>query len=91
MIFLVECGCEFTYNYGDMWEGFYDGIYNNFVRALKFMEKNGLLEMFRPNVGRCVKWASPCCYGFADDIASAFYEYYSSRVIGYRNFYYFRL
>lgn len=78
MIFLVECGCQFTYNYGDMSEGFYDGMYNNFVKALKFMKKNSLLKIFRPNVERCVKWASPCGYGFADDIASIFYEYYSS-------------
>lgn len=78
MILLVECGCQFTYNYGDMWEGFYDGMYNNFARALKFMQKHKLLEQFRPNVERCVKWASPCGYGFADAISDLFDEYYPS-------------
>lgn len=77
MIFLVECGCQFTYNYGDMWEGFYDGMFYNFARALKFMQKHKLLERFRLNAEKCVKWASPCRYGFADAIDDLFCEYYA--------------
>jgi hypothetical protein len=55
----------------------YTGMENNFNRALKFMKKNGLLDCFRPNVERCVNWASPCGYGFADTIEYMFDEYYS--------------
>ena len=77
MIFLVECGCRLTYEYGDMTEAFYISMEKNFERALKFMEKHGLLDKFRPNTERCVKWASPCGYGFADDIEGIFDEYYS--------------
>ncbi len=77
LIFLVECGCRYTHEYGDISETFYIGMENNFRKALKFMEKNGLLERFRPNAERCVKWSSPCGYGFANEIESMFYEYYS--------------
>ena len=77
MIFLVECGCRYTNDYGDMSSSFYTGIENNYIRALKFMKKHGLLERFRPNVERCVKWSSDCGYGFADSIGFVFDEYYS--------------
>ena len=49
MIFLVECGCRYTNEYGDITESFYTGMENNFNKALKFMKKHGLLERFRPN------------------------------------------
>lgn len=76
MIFLVECGCEYTHSFGDMSESFYISMANNFERALKFMHKNNLLEKFRPNVDRCLKWASHCGYGFEDDLNYVLDEYY---------------
>ena len=77
MLTLPEYACEFTYTYGDMEESFYNGAYNNFVTALKFIHKHDLLENFKLRAEQCVKWASVCGYGFADDIADAFYDYYS--------------
>ena len=77
MLTLPEYACEFTYTYGDMEETFYNGAYNNFVAALKFIHKHDLLDNFKLRAEQCVKWASVCGYGFADDIADAFYNYYS--------------
>jgi hypothetical protein len=76
LIFLVECGCRLTNEYGDMSEAFYTGMENNLKRALQFMKKHGLLEKFRPNVKRCVEWASPCGFGFSDEVQSLFNDYY---------------
>ena len=76
MLFLPECACEFTFNYGDMTEQFYNAAYNNFATALKFIAKHSLLELFKLRAGQCVQWASPCGYGFADDIESEYGEYY---------------
>jgi len=76
MLALPEYACEFTYTYGDMEESFYNGTYNNFVAALKFIHKHDLLENFKLRAEQCVKWASVCGYGFADDIAEVFYDYY---------------
>ena len=76
MLTLPEYACEFTYTYGDMEESFYNGAYNNFVTALKFIHKHDLLENFKLRAEQCVKWASVCGYGFADDIAEVFYDYY---------------
>jgi len=76
MLFLPECACEFTYDYGDMTEQYYNAAYNNFAAALKFIAKNNLLGLFKLRAEQCVKWASPCGYGFFDDIKSKYNEYY---------------
>jgi hypothetical protein len=76
MLYLPESACELTYRYGDFSEQFYDSSYNNYKAALVFMWKNNLLDEFKLRAEQCVKWASPCGYGFADDIAGVFYEFY---------------
>ena len=76
MLSLPEAACRFTREFGDMDEPFYNGAANNFKRALNFMAKHGLLEHFKHRCTDCVKYASSCGYGFADDIAAVFYEYY---------------
>ena len=76
MLYLPECACEFTYHYGDMTEQFYNGAYNNFVTALKFIAKHDLLDIYSLRVEQCVKWSSSCGYGFADAIIDVYYEYY---------------
>jgi hypothetical protein len=76
MLTLAECACEFTHEYGDMSEQFYNAACNNFAAALKFIAKNKLLDNFKLRCEQCVKWASPCGYGFADDIAGDYYDYY---------------
>lgn len=76
MLTLPEIACQFTYRYGDMSEQFYDSAYNNFKAALVYIYKNGLSDDFKLRCEDCVKWASPCGYGFADDIAEIYYQYY---------------
>ena len=77
MLYLPESACELTALYGDFSEQFYNSAYNNFKTALAFLKKHNLLEQFRPRTEQCLKWASNCGYGFADDIADEFYEYYN--------------
>jgi hypothetical protein len=76
MLYLPERACEQTYRYGDFSAQFYNSAYNNFEAALNFIAKNGLLDQFKLRAKQCVKWASPCGYGFADEIESVFDEYY---------------
>lgn len=76
MLYLAECACEFTHDWGDMDESFYNSAYTNFKSALKFIYQNGLLEQFRSRAEQCLIWASPCGYGFADDIEEVYGEYY---------------
>ena len=57
-------------------EQFYDSAETNFNIALKYIEKNGLLDSFKQRIRKCVEYASPCGYGFCDAIESLYYEYY---------------
>jgi hypothetical protein len=61
-----------------MSEQFYDATCNNFAKTLEFIEKHGLLDDFKLRAEQCVKWASPCGYGFADEMDDIYGEYYDS-------------
>ena len=76
LIFLVEQGCEFTNEYGDMEESFYESMENNFERALKFMHKHDLLEKFKEDAENCLELASVCGYGFYDELVDIFFRFY---------------
>lgn len=76
MLYLPESACELTALYGDYSEQFYNSAYNNYKTALEFIGRQNLLEQFRLRAEQCVKWASPCGYGFADDIEDVYYQYY---------------
>ncbi len=76
MLCYVECACQFTYDFGDMWEQYYISVENNFNKTLAFIKKLNLLEYFKPRLKQCVIWASPCGWGFADTIADIYYEYF---------------
>lgn len=76
MLTLAEQACEFTYDYGDMTEGYYTSAYNNLLAALKYMKQNNLLDNFKLRCIDCEKWASSCGYGFSDEIGQLIYEYY---------------
>lgn len=77
MVTLPEMACKFTFEYGDMWEQFYDSAATNFNLALKFLKKNGLLEQFKLRCQDCVRYSKPCGYGFAYQIGDLFEEYYN--------------
>ena len=47
MVTFAETACLFTYNYGDMWEQFYTSTATNYELALKYLEKNNLLDNYK--------------------------------------------
>jgi len=76
MVTLSEMACKFTFEYGDMSEQYYNSAATNYELALKFLQKQGLLEQFKLRCHNCVKYSEPCGYGFADEISDLFSEYY---------------
>lgn len=44
MVSYMEWATQFTYDYGDMWEQYYDSVENNFDKTIKFIVTNGLWE-----------------------------------------------
>ncbi len=81
MVTLPEMACQFTNDYGDMWEQYYTSAATNFELALKFLQKNNLQGQFKLRCQDCVKYAEPCGYGFADEISDLFDQYYDSASI----------
>jgi hypothetical protein len=76
LVTLVENACQFTYDFGDMSEQFYNSAVSNFERALKFLKKERLLDDFRLRCEKCLEYAEPCGYGFPDEMEGVFDEYY---------------
>jgi hypothetical protein len=77
MLTLPEMACQFTYDYGDMSEQYYNSAYNNFKAAMEYIHKNNLLDAFKLRCEGCLKWASVCGYGFEDDLSNIYYQYYT--------------
>ena len=76
MLCYVENACQFTYDYGDMWEQYYTSVENNFEKTMAFIAKNNMLEHFKPRLRQCMEWASSCGWGFADTLADIYYEHF---------------
>ena len=77
LVTLPETACQFTNEYGDMSEQYYNSTVTNFEVALKFLQQNNLLADFKLRCKDCVKYAEPCGYGFPDELDQLFDEYYA--------------
>ena len=75
MVFYVETGCRFTYDFGDMWEQFYDVFERNFEATMKFLNQHNLIERFQPNLDNILRYSDDCGWGFADSMKDIYYEY----------------
>ena len=76
MVTLPEMSCKFTNDYGDMWEQYYTSAVTNFELALKFLQKNNLLEQFQLRCEQCVKYSEDCGYGFPGEMQQLYDDYY---------------
>lgn len=74
MVSYMECACRFTYDYGDMWEQFYDSVEGNFEKTVQFIAKNNLWDMYETRIIQCLRWASPCGWGFPDALNDLYEE-----------------
>ena len=76
LVTLSETTCEFIGDFSSIWEEFYDSTATNFIVALKYLEKNGLLEPFEKRCAKCVKHVASTGYGFEDSMGDIYSEYY---------------
>ena len=68
MVFYMENACEFAYDYGDMWEQFYDSVEKNFEKTLQVIVANDLWKEYDARLQQCLKWASTSGWGFPDEL-----------------------
>ena len=76
MVTLAENACQIAHDSGNLWEQFYDSTSNNFEQALKYLQKNHLLDRFKTRCQKCVKNSKHRGRGFEDGMNDLFDEYY---------------
>jgi hypothetical protein len=76
MLYFVECGVEYTNEFGDVDESFCTSIENTFEKALNNFENEGVLEKFREKAEQILKDADGIGWGFRDIVGDIFYSYY---------------
>lgn len=74
MVSYMEWATEFTFDYGDMWEQYYDSVEGNFDKTIKHIVANGLWDKYDKRLQQCVKWSDNCGYGFADAMGDMYEE-----------------
>ena len=60
MLSYKENAIEFTHDFGDMSEQYYESVEGNFAKTVELIAKNGLWEKFDKRFLQCVFWASAC-------------------------------
>lgn len=77
MLFYVETGVQFTNDYGDINEAFYNSMENMFGKVLKLMQKEGILDQFKERAYKIIEDSSDTGWGFHDTLCDFYYTYYS--------------
>lgn len=80
MLHYVECGVEFTNNYGDINEPFYNSIAGMFHDAGAFIEKGGLQNQFKQRCKKIMDDTSGIGWGFHDELSEYYYEFFEKAV-----------
>ena len=75
MLFYIEQGCEYTLEFGDMWEQFYTTLEGNFDRTMRFIFLNGLLANYYERIEKLIDCVSDCGWGFYDTLQDIYSEY----------------
>lgn len=76
MLFYVESGVEFTCDYGDIDEPFYSSMESMYLKALKFMEKEGLLKQFENRALQIVNRTVDIGWGFHDTLSDCYSQFF---------------
>lgn len=76
LLYYVECGVEFTNEFGDIDENFYSSVENTYVKALETMDENGLLDKFKIRAMDIVKDTQNIGWGFHDYLGHVYHEHY---------------
>ncbi len=72
----VRCGIDFTNEYGDIDERFYENIVKSLERFLVHISENDLLKKYKDQCFGFIDETEGIGWGFHDEIASLVYEHY---------------
>lgn len=78
MLYYVECGVEFTNDFGDIDEDFYSSLEKMFVSALELARNENILDKFEIRVKQIVDHSDGIGWGFHDSLSESYFDYYDS-------------
>ena len=78
MLFYVETGVNFTIDYGDVNEAFYNSLATTYVNSLTLMRKENMLDKFQGRVEKIVNDTREIGWGFHDFLLQTWMDYYPS-------------
>ncbi len=78
MLFYVECGVQFTNDFGDIDENFYLSMEKMFAQTLALMKKENLLDQFNDRADKILKDTDGMGWGFFESLCDIYYNYYDA-------------
>jgi Family of unknown function (DUF6155) len=76
MLFYVECGVQFTNDFGDIDENFYLSMEKMFNQTLSLMKSEDLLDQFNNRAAKILTDTNGMGWGFFDTLCDIYYNYY---------------
>ncbi|OOQ59731.1 DUF6155 family protein [Mucilaginibacter pedocola] len=76
MLLYVETGVEFTNDFGDINEAFYNSLASTFKNALKLARTEGILESFEKRAAHILQQSQNIGWGFEYDVLDIFFDHY---------------
>ena len=76
MLHYVECGVQFTNNYGDINEPFYNSVAGMFHDAGEFIKTNRIQELFKERCKKIMNDTDGIGWGFHDELCDYYYEFF---------------
>jgi hypothetical protein len=77
MLFYAEIGVEFTNEFGDIDEPFYNSVVSVYSNALTLMHKENILNKFADRARKIVDDTSGIGWGFHDELRDIYSEFYN--------------
>ena len=76
MLYYVECGVNFTNDFGDINEPFYNSVASMFRQAGTLYKKMGKDKSFHDRAAKIMNDTSGIGWGFHDELADIYYNYF---------------
>ena len=76
MLYYVECGVEYTNDFGDINESFYSSVENTFEKSLNYFKQEEALEKYKDRAEKILKDTDGIGWGFHDTIGDIYFSYY---------------
>ncbi len=76
MLFYVETGVEFTNEFGDIDEPFYNSVAGVYLQALTLMKKENILHKFSDRAKMIVDNTSNIGWGFHDELGDIYSDFF---------------